>query len=180
MRPTTITLLLLMASSVAGGEGDPSLLTLDRIITDDEFRTESFGPARWLKGGSGYTTLERAGDGHGRDLIRYDPMDGRREVLVAAANLRPKAGLEPLSIDDYAWSDDGTRLLIFTNTRRVWRLNTRGDYWGVQLEGCHASASSGATSLKRPCCSPSSLLTENEQLTSAIIIFTSRIWRMAG
>ena len=82
----------------------------------------------------GYTILEAAGDGHGRDLIRYDPVDGRREVLVAAAKLRPKAGAEPLSIEDYAWSEDGTKLLIFTNTRRVWRLNTRGDYWAFDLK----------------------------------------------
>jgi hypothetical protein len=31
--------------------GDASLLTLKRIISDDEFRTERFGPARWLEDG---------------------------------------------------------------------------------------------------------------------------------
>ena len=41
----------------------------------------------------------------------------------------------PLAIDDYTWSTDGTRLLIFTNTKKVWRLNTRGDYWVVDLKG---------------------------------------------
>ena len=33
------------------------------------------------------------------------------------------------------WSDDGTKLLIFTNTRKVWRQNTRGDYWVLNLKG---------------------------------------------
>ena len=37
--------------------------------------------------------------------------------------------MEPLRIDDFSVSADGRRLLLFTNTRRVWRLNTRGDYW---------------------------------------------------
>jgi dipeptidyl-peptidase-4 len=32
-------------------------------------------------------------------------------------------------IDDYAWSKDGRKLLVFTNTEQVWRQNTRGDYW---------------------------------------------------
>jgi len=43
--------------------------------------------------------------------------------------LVPANGGEPLSIEDYLWSDDGRRLLIFTNTEKVWRRETRGDYW---------------------------------------------------
>ncbi len=35
----------------------------------------------------------------------------------------------PLDLDDYAFSADRSRLLIFTNSQRVWRTNTRGDYW---------------------------------------------------
>ena len=116
---------------------DPSLLSLERIITLDEFRVEGFGPARWLKDGSGYTTLEPAAGGQGRELIKYDPATGRREVLVPADRLRPGAGAGPIAIEDYAWSDDGRSLLIFTNTRRVWRQNTRGDYWTYRLEDGH-------------------------------------------
>jgi dipeptidyl-peptidase-4 len=41
-----------------------------------------------------------------------------------------QAGLE---IDDYDWSADGKRLLIFTNTKKVWRQNTRGDYWVLDV-----------------------------------------------
>ena len=37
---------------------DPSLLTLERIFTSEEFKAEKFGPARWLEDGTGYTTLE--------------------------------------------------------------------------------------------------------------------------
>ena len=123
-----------MNSNADGGEADPSQLTLDRIITAGEFHTEGFGPARWLKDGSGYTTLEPAPDGHGRDIVKYDPANGRREVLVAASRLKPDEAKGPLSIDDYTWSESGKALLIFTNTRRVWRLNSRGDYWAFDLE----------------------------------------------
>jgi dipeptidyl-peptidase 4 len=138
MSRKSIALLCLLLSwslvSSQGGEADPSQLTLDRIITAGEFHAEGFGPARWLKDGSGYTTLEAAADGHGRDVVKYDPATGRREILVAASRLRPDPSREPLSIDDYAWSESGKSLLIFTNTRRVWRLNTRGDYWVIDLE----------------------------------------------
>jgi dipeptidyl-peptidase-4 len=50
-------------------------------------------------------------------------------VLVSASDLTPSGAKEPLAIDDYDWSADLKRLLIFTNTQRVWRRNTRGDYW---------------------------------------------------
>lgn len=40
---------------------------------------------------------------------------------------------KPLSMDSYQWSPDKTKLLVFANTQRVWRLNTRGDYWVLDL-----------------------------------------------
>ena len=39
----------------------------------------------------------------------------------------------PLDPEEYSWSADGRKLLIFTNTRKVWRKNTRGDYWVLDV-----------------------------------------------
>lgn len=104
---------------------------IDRIFGTRDFALPRFGPARWLDG-STYSTVEPS-PGGGWDIARYDARSGARDVLVAAARLTP-AGGTPLEIDDYRWSDDGRRLLIFTNTRKVWRLNTRGDYWVLDRE----------------------------------------------
>jgi dipeptidyl-peptidase 4 len=124
--------LVLVMSTAAAQAPDPALLTVERIVAADDFRTERFGPARWLEDGSGYTRLEAAEGG--RDLVKVDPASGRREVLVSAKELVPPGGKAPLAIADYDWSKDGSMLLLFTNTRRVWRLNTRGDYWTFDLE----------------------------------------------
>lgn len=127
---------LIQSSAVAaGGQApDPSLLTLERIYASREFASERFGPARWLEDGSGYTTLEAArSGGDAFDIVRYDPETGAAEVLVAAENLRPTGAASPLVVEDYDWSADGSKLLIFTNTRRVWRTNSRGDYWVLDL-----------------------------------------------
>ena len=35
-------------------------LDLKRIFTDNEFRSESFGPARWEKDGNSYSTIEKS------------------------------------------------------------------------------------------------------------------------
>ena len=39
----------------------------------------------------------------------------------------------PLRAQSFRFSDDGRKLLLFTNTARVWRANTRGDYWVLDL-----------------------------------------------
>jgi dipeptidyl-peptidase-4 len=112
---------------------DPSRLTIQRIYGSGEFAAKPFGPSRWLADGAAYTTLEPSEDGKGQDIVRYDVERGTREVLVAAGKLIPQGAEGPLEIDDYAWSGDGKHLMVFTNTQPVWRLNTRGDYWVLDL-----------------------------------------------
>jgi dipeptidyl-peptidase 4 len=105
---------------------------LRRAFITGDFSAEPFGPARWLSGGDGYTTLEpSAGIKNARDLVRYETASGKRDVLVPASDLIPLKATVPLAIQNYEWSKDMTRLLIYTNSQRVWRRNTRGDYWVV-------------------------------------------------
>jgi dipeptidyl-peptidase-4 len=126
--------IFLSISTISGYTQEESgTLTLERIFSSSEFQPERFGPARWLEDGSGYTTLESSGSG-GRDIIKYDPKSGERTVLFSAGQLIPEGNEKPLSIRDYHWSPDGNKLLIFTNTKRVWRRHTRGDYWVKDLE----------------------------------------------
>lgn len=83
----------------------------------------------WQNGGDVYTIVEPSASGNGKDIVAYETESGRRSVLISAAQLTPPGAKEPLGIDAYAWSLDKKKLLIFTNTRKVWRQNTRGDYW---------------------------------------------------
>jgi dipeptidyl-peptidase-4 len=107
---------------------------IDRIFKDRAYDAPRFGPARWLPDGTAYAIVERTSRGvEGSEIARYDAATGARTVLVAASQLVPPGAKAPLDIDDYTWSADGKRLLIFTNTRRVWRQNTRGDYWVLEV-----------------------------------------------
>jgi len=122
--------------TLAAQTQDSSLLSVRRIYASADFRPEFFGPARWLAGGTAYTTLERSRDrSTGQDLVRYDVQSGERSVLVPAERLVPAGDTLPLVVDQYSWSEDERQLLIFTNTERVWRLNTRGDYYTLDLAG---------------------------------------------
>lgn len=105
---------------------------LGRIFQDGAYDPPAFGPARWMADGAAYTTVEAAPTG-GSDLVRYDATTGTRSVLVASARLVPAGATTPLALRDYAWSTDGSKLLVFTNSVRVWRQATRGDYWVLDL-----------------------------------------------
>ncbi|HYT75352.1 MAG TPA: DPP IV N-terminal domain-containing protein, partial [Vicinamibacterales bacterium] len=95
---------------------------IDRIFKDHAYDAPRFGPARWLPDGTVYAIVER-GSGGWSEIARYDAATGTRSVSARTS----------LDIDDYAWSPDGTRLLVFTNTRKVWRQNTRGDYYVLDV-----------------------------------------------
>jgi dipeptidyl-peptidase-4 len=108
---------------------DEPTLSIDRIYGGDEFKGKTVS-ARWLKDGDHYTTLETSADHKQRhDIVRHDPATGKTHVAVAAADLIPPGESTPLKIEDYAWSKDQAKLLIYTNSKRVWRHNSRGDYW---------------------------------------------------
>lgn len=113
-----------------GGIPEELKQRLERIYESPAFTAKQFGPARWMRGGVAYTTLERAAAGEGAtDIVEYETATGKRRVLVSHEQLRPSAGAKPLVIEDYVWSKDEARLLIYTESKRVWRTNSRGDYW---------------------------------------------------
>ncbi len=124
----------LAGRAVDSRPSDPLNAQLERIFAKKEFEAKKFGPARWMDEGRSYTTVEASATvPEARDIVRYDTATGARLVLVAAASLVPTIGQKPLDIDDYQWSKGGSRLLLFTNTKKVWRQNTRGDYWVLDV-----------------------------------------------
>ncbi|HEX8837429.1 MAG TPA: DPP IV N-terminal domain-containing protein [Candidatus Acidoferrum sp.] len=102
---------------------------------DPEFRPKSFRGGTWLGNGDFYLDLEPSASGTGSDIVKYATATGDREILVAAERLIPAGEKTPLPVEDYSLSPDGHRVLVFTNSKTVWRRNTRGDYWLLDLTG---------------------------------------------
>jgi dipeptidyl-peptidase-4 len=110
--------------------------TLKQIFQSQAFEAKNFGPARWVDGGAAYTTVEPSTafpNSDARDIVRYETASSQRTVLVSASRLIPSPGLKPLTLENYAWSQDNKRLLIYTHSKKVWRRNTRGDYYVLDL-----------------------------------------------
>ena len=108
--------------------------TLDAIFNQHQYDVKHFGPARWIDKGTAYTTVETStATSGGQDIVKYETATGKRTVLVPAAKLMATPAARPMKIDDYVWSEDSRQLLIFTNTKKVWRVNSRGDYWVLDV-----------------------------------------------
>ncbi len=105
------------------------LLSLERIYGKSEFSSKGYS-LRWLEAGQGYLRQEKSKETKdAQDIVQYDPATGKKKILVAAKTLIPKDKKKPLKLSSYTFTKDLSKVLIFTNTKRVWRRNTRGDYW---------------------------------------------------
>ncbi len=129
-------------------------LTIDRIYASPEFYpTSFFGPAKWDRNGTSYTLLAPAQSlSEGQDIVRFDLPAGNSDIVLPSSMLIPENEESPLSVEDYFWSKNGKYILLYTNTARVWRENTRGDYWILHLED------STLTKLGGPDAAPSTLM----------------------
>ncbi len=68
------------------------------------------------------------------EIAELDIRDAaKKNVLVDRAALTP-AGKPAIAVRRFFFSDDRQKVLINTNTRRVWRQDTRGDYWVYDIK----------------------------------------------
>jgi dipeptidyl-peptidase-4 len=81
------------------------------------------GKINWTNDGSHYTKVK---DGN---IVQVDPATEEETVIIDKAKITdPKTG-KPIAAQSYEFNKNYTRVLLFTNTEKVWRYNTRGDYW---------------------------------------------------
>jgi len=118
----------------AGAQENATALTLEDIYKNNVHRDKGYGPIRWSKDSRGYLAFESSKEVNGKDIVKYDAETGQRSVVCSAKSLIPEGQTNPISVSDYIWSADNSKLLIFTNTRRVWRYHTKGDYWVYDLK----------------------------------------------
>ncbi|MFQ5679563.1 MAG: S9 family peptidase [Gemmatimonadota bacterium] len=118
--------------AVAGGSASSVGFSLERIHGSREFSPEPYA-ADWVGDGSGWARVEADPEGH-TELWRVDAGTGDRSRLIAAPELVPSGSEEAIRIEEFAFSADGRRVLLFTNSQQVWRARTRGEYYVFDLE----------------------------------------------
>lgn len=82
----------------------------------------------WASDGMSYTKFN---DGV---LVKVDPKTNLESVVFKRSDLMPPGSKEELAVQAFDYAPDGKSVLFFTNTAKVWRYNTRGDYWVMDLQ----------------------------------------------
>lgn len=104
--------------------------SLHTIFASSKYQGQGLPGLRWADDGVHYTVPEPSPGGSGSfDIVEYSAATGSKKVLVPARMLTPAGSSSPLWVEQYDWSTDKSHLLIFTNSKKVWRQNTRGDFW---------------------------------------------------
>src|ERR1700744_49727 len=83
---------------------------------------------KWAPDGKSYFMVEN------NAIVLYALPAFQRSVFVDASLLVPPNAAGPLAIQSFTVSDDQKKLLIYTNSKKVWRQKTRGDYWVLDLQ----------------------------------------------
>ena len=118
---------------LGGGSQAQVQLNLEDVVAGKIIQTKGMGAMSWLKDGEHYSRVEANTEQGGTDIVSYRAKDNAREVLIPASLFVDKATGKSVPVRSISWSADNRKVLVYTNTQRVWRYDTRGDYWVLDL-----------------------------------------------
>lgn len=98
------------------------LRTLSLTILSFQLFAQIPDTFQWLPDGSGFRDASES------QIVEITLPGNQEKVIVSADQLTPQGG-KPLTIRSYSISKAGDKVLVYTNSKRVWRYDTRGDYW---------------------------------------------------
>ncbi len=106
-----------------------SQLSIESIFDTDRYKVDTFSPNWENSGGKFVHSKPSTTVTNGYDLVAVDPTNNAETTLVSAEQMIPPDMTKSMPIANHQWAADRTLALIFTNTRKVWRHHSRGDYW---------------------------------------------------
>ena len=82
----------------------------------------------WTNDGDSYYRLDK------NKLLSYTLPNHDVRTVISKEQLTPSGKTKPIKVAHFSFSVDQQKVLLFTNTKKVWRLNTKGDYWVFNLK----------------------------------------------
>jgi dipeptidyl-peptidase-4 len=98
----------------------------------------------WTADGNGLAAVEQG------EVVKTDIRTGRKTVLLGKDKLLRPGSSQPMAVADFTFTPDSATVLIFTNTARVWRYNTRGDYYLINRASGQVRQLGQSGGTKRP------------------------------
>lgn len=82
---------------------------------------------KWTADGNAYYQVERG------EVVKIELPSQNKTTFIDKKRMTPKDSTKPIVPRSFQLSKDGTKALLYTNAKRVWRYPTRGDYWLLTL-----------------------------------------------
>src|SRR6188768_4349801 len=86
------------------------------------------GPIRWAADGNSYFRIESG------EVVRYALPANTKSVFISKADVTVPGESKSIPIRAFFLSANQQKVLIYTNSKRVWRIDSRGDYWTLDLQ----------------------------------------------
>jgi dipeptidyl-peptidase-4 len=82
---------------------------------------------QWTADGEGYYKKKEGG------IVKVNISSNAETIVISKSQLTTTSGkvIDPAS---FTFNIDNSKVLLFTNTSKVWRYNTRGDYWVLDIK----------------------------------------------
>ncbi len=100
-----------------------SLFFLFSILGSIGLFAQPGGGTHWSADGNSFYEVNEGA------IVQTMLPDFTQKTIVTAQQMTPAEGGKALSIDNFSFSEDGKQVMVYTNSQRVWRYKTRGDYW---------------------------------------------------
>ncbi|WP_262712490.1 DPP IV N-terminal domain-containing protein [Arachidicoccus ginsenosidivorans] len=78
---------------------------------------------KWSRDGDQYYTISNG------EIVRVHMPDQTSTTVLSKVDLTTQSIKQQVKPEDFTISEDGSKILIYTNSKKVWRYHTRGDYW---------------------------------------------------
>jgi dipeptidyl-peptidase-4 len=99
------------------------LICLQLLLVCLNSSAQLYNRLTWSRDGNSFYASEEG------SIMGFNLSERTKEVLVSPQRLTPKGSTTPIDVTNFFLSDDFKKILVYTNTKKVWRYETRGDYW---------------------------------------------------
>ncbi|SOE20733.1 dipeptidyl-peptidase-4 [Spirosomataceae bacterium TFI 002] len=104
-----------------------AIITLLTVFTFSSFAQPGYG-TKWSKEGNATYYLEKG------NIVQFDIPSQSVKIVLEGTSIAPANSTTVLEIEDFTFTEDYTKLILFTNGQKVWRYKTRGDFWVYDLK----------------------------------------------
>ncbi|MET3113523.1 dipeptidyl-peptidase-4 [Pedobacter sp. CG_S7] len=96
------------------------------LLSFSSLKAQNKGAINWAKDGHAYYQITEGG------IFSVTLPKQELKMIISAIAMDSK-GLKANDINSFQLSEDGNKALLFTNSKKVWRYHTRGDYYVFDL-----------------------------------------------